>query len=94
MIIDTGMVVMAVAGLRNMDTPLDAYQVSKAAVVSLTRSLAEQLGPQGIRANTVCPGAILTPMTEPLYTESPDRRASMEARTRSLEGHSPRSASD
>ncbi|MGH3277076.1 MAG: SDR family NAD(P)-dependent oxidoreductase, partial [Streptosporangiaceae bacterium] len=58
-----------------------AYQVSKAAVVSLTRSLAEQLGPEGIRANTVCPGAILTPMTERLYTESPDRRASMEART-------------
>ena len=48
--------VASIAGLRNMDSPLDAYQVSKAAVVSLTRSLALQLAPEGIRANTVCPG--------------------------------------
>jgi NAD(P)-dependent dehydrogenase (short-subunit alcohol dehydrogenase family) len=73
--------IASIAGLRNMDSPLDAYQVSKAAVVSLSRSLAEQLGPEGIRCNTVCPGAILTPMTEPLYAEAPQRRASMEART-------------
>jgi NAD(P)-dependent dehydrogenase (short-subunit alcohol dehydrogenase family) len=73
--------IASMAGLRNMDSPLDAYQVSKAAVVSLSRSLAEQLGPEGIRCNTVCPGAILTPMTEPLYAEAPQRRASMEART-------------
>jgi NAD(P)-dependent dehydrogenase (short-subunit alcohol dehydrogenase family) len=73
--------IASIAGLRNMDSPLDAYQVSKAAVVSLSRSLAEQLGPEGIRCNTVCPGAILTPLTEPLYTEAPQRRAAMEART-------------
>lgn len=73
--------IASIAGLRNMDSPLDAYQVSKAAVVSLSRSVAEQLGPEGIRCNTVCPGAILTPMTEPLYAEAPQRRASMEART-------------
>ncbi len=64
-----------------MDSPLDAYQVSKAALVSLTRSLALQLAPEGIRANTVCPGAILTPMIEPLYRESPARRTNMEERT-------------
>ncbi len=73
--------IASIAGLRNMDSPLDAYQVSKAAVVSLSRSLAEQLGPEGIRCNTVCPGAILTPMTEPLYAQAPQRRAAMEART-------------
>jgi NAD(P)-dependent dehydrogenase (short-subunit alcohol dehydrogenase family) len=64
-----------------MDAPLDAYQVSKAAVVSLSRSLALQLGPEGIRVNTVCPGAILTPMIEPLYTHDPARRTNMEQRT-------------
>lgn len=73
--------VASIAGLRNMDSPLDAYQVSKAAVVSLTRSLALQLAPEGIRANTVCPGAILTPMIEPLYLENPARRTNMEERT-------------
>ena len=71
--------VASIAGLRGMDSPLDAYQVSKAAVVSLTRSIALQLGPEGIRCNTVCPGAILTPMIAPLYTEDPERRARMEA---------------
>ncbi len=73
--------VASTAGLRGMDSPLDAYQVSKAAVVSLSQSLALQLGPEGIRCNTVCPGAILTPMIEPLYQENPDRRTNMEQRT-------------
>lgn len=69
------------AGLRGMDSPLDAYQVSKAAVVSLSRALALQLGPEGIRCNTVCPGAILTPMIDYLYERSPERRTDMENRT-------------
>lgn len=73
--------VASTAGVRGMDAPLDAYQVSKAAVVSLSRSLALQLGPEGIRVNTVCPGAILTPMIEPLYRENPARRTNMEERT-------------
>jgi NAD(P)-dependent dehydrogenase (short-subunit alcohol dehydrogenase family) len=73
--------VASTAGIRGMDSPLDAYQVSKAAVVSLSRSLALQLGPDGIRVNTVCPGAILTPMIEPLYEENPARRTNMEERT-------------
>ncbi len=73
--------VASTAGVRGMDDPLDAYQVSKAAAVSLSHSLALQLGPEGIRVNTVCPGAILTPMIEPLYRENPVRRHNMEQRT-------------
>lgn len=73
--------VASTAGIRGMDSPLDAYQVSKAAVVSLTRALALQLAPEGIRVNTVCPGAILTPMIDYLYVNNPARRADMESRT-------------
>ena len=73
--------VASIAGLRGMDSPMDAYQISKAAVVSLSRSIALQLGPEGIRSNTVCPGAILTPMVAPLYDESPERRVRMEQKT-------------
>lgn len=73
--------VASTAGVRGMDSPLDAYQVSKAAVVSLSRSLAIHLGPEGIRVNTVCPGAILTPMIAPLYEQNPARRTNMEERT-------------
>jgi NAD(P)-dependent dehydrogenase (short-subunit alcohol dehydrogenase family) len=49
-----------------------AYGASKAGVVSLTRSLALQVGPQGIRVNAVCPGFILTPPNEYILDEAPD----------------------
>jgi NAD(P)-dependent dehydrogenase (short-subunit alcohol dehydrogenase family) len=42
--------------------PQDAYTASKGAVLSLTRSLAVQFGPQGVRANAICPGPVETPM--------------------------------
>jgi NAD(P)-dependent dehydrogenase (short-subunit alcohol dehydrogenase family) len=73
--------IASVAGLRGMDSPLDAYQVSKAAVVSLTRAVALRLASEGIRCNALCPGAILTPMIAPLYERSPQRRSDMEGRT-------------
>lgn len=38
------------------------YAASKAAVVSLTQTLAVELGPYGITANSVCPGFVLTDM--------------------------------
>lgn len=41
-----------------------AYSASKAAVVSLSKSLALDFGHLGIRVNAVCPGEILTPMVE------------------------------
>lgn len=40
-----------------------AYTASKAAVAGMTRSLAVQFGPEGIRSNAVCPGPIRTPMS-------------------------------
>jgi len=37
-----------------------AYATSKAAVMTFTRSMAKELGPQGIRVNALCPGVIST----------------------------------
>ena len=37
-----------------------AYSASKHAIVGLTRSLALELGPRGIRVNAVCPGWVRT----------------------------------
>lgn len=53
--------------------PQDAYTASKGAVLSLTRSLAVQYGRHGIRANAICPGPILTPMTEQLFPNEEER---------------------
>ena len=41
------------------------YAASKAGVISLTKSLAKNAGPFGIRVNVVNPGIIDTPMTQP-----------------------------
>jgi NAD(P)-dependent dehydrogenase (short-subunit alcohol dehydrogenase family) len=77
--------VASVVGLRCMENievggPADAYQVSKAALISLSRSMALQYAHEGIRSNTVCPGAIVTPMTQDIY-QHPERVDAMSART-------------
>jgi NAD(P)-dependent dehydrogenase (short-subunit alcohol dehydrogenase family) len=43
---------------------IPAYCASKAGLLGLTRSMAAQLGPLGIRINAVCPGFIQTPMLQ------------------------------
>jgi NAD(P)-dependent dehydrogenase (short-subunit alcohol dehydrogenase family) len=41
------------------------YNASKAALISLTKSMSVELAPSGILVNTVAPGWVLTPLTEP-----------------------------
>jgi NAD(P)-dependent dehydrogenase (short-subunit alcohol dehydrogenase family) len=53
--------------------PQDAYTMTKGAVLSLTRSLAVQLGPKGIRANAICPGPIETPLLRELLKDEEAR---------------------
>ena len=47
---------------------LSAYCASKAAVISFTQSLAEELGPAGVAVNALCPGFIKTAMWTDVLT--------------------------
>ncbi len=42
--------------------PQDAYTASKGAVLALTRSLAVQFAPRGVRSNAISPGPVETPL--------------------------------
>ena len=54
--------VASFVALVGCSVPQDAYTASKGAVIALTKSLAIQFRPQGIRSNAICPGPIETPM--------------------------------
>jgi NAD(P)-dependent dehydrogenase (short-subunit alcohol dehydrogenase family) len=55
-----------------------AYNASKGGLVNLTRSLAVELAPDGIRVNCLCPGWIDTPFNDPFWSHAgPDARASI-----------------
>lgn len=49
---------------------LGAYSPAKAALVMLCRQLAQEWAPEGIRVNTVSPGLIRTPLSEPIYQDA------------------------
>jgi NAD(P)-dependent dehydrogenase (short-subunit alcohol dehydrogenase family) len=56
----------SVAGLRS-GAGGAAYSASKAGVINLVQTAAQQLSGSGIRVNAICPGLIETGMTKPMY---------------------------
>ncbi len=70
--------VTSIAGSRVHPFAGSAYGTSKAALAALTREMAADFGPHGVRVNAIAPGeiytSILSPGTEDLITEIPLRR--------------------
>lgn len=58
--------------------PQDGYAASKGAISSLTRSMAVQLGPKGIRVNGMAPGPVLTAHVEQFFPDPEARRIRLE----------------
>ena len=54
--------------------PQDAYTASKGGVIALTKSLAVQFGPKGIRTNAICPGPIETPLLTSWLLANPEAK--------------------
>jgi NAD(P)-dependent dehydrogenase (short-subunit alcohol dehydrogenase family) len=55
-------------------TELALYMMAKAAIEGMTRALARELGKDGIRVNTVIPGAVVTPRQKALW-HNPEEEA-------------------
>ena len=56
-------ILSSIAGLA-AGTEMCGYVTSKHAAIGLTRSLARDFGPHGVRVNAVCPGWVRTPMAD------------------------------
>lgn len=58
---------------------LGAYSPAKAALVMLCRQLAQEWAADGVRVNSVSPGLIRTPLTEPIYRDEDLLRQRLQA---------------
>ena len=70
--------ISSTAGVRHMGTKYCSYTATKAAIIQLTREIAMNYARSGIRANTIIPGVIHTPLVDQFYGGySPEERERM-----------------
>lgn len=62
----------------NHPQPQTPYNISKAGVIHLAKSLASEWAPFGIRVNSLSPGYILTPLTRAILERDPELKAKWE----------------
>lgn len=68
---DGGVIIQLASVFGLMGVPNSSiYSATKAAVVGLTRNMAADYGPYGIRVNAIAPGMILTPINEDRFRSS------------------------
>ncbi len=72
--------VSSIASLRWSQMQFLSYNVSKAALNRMTRVIARQYAPQGVRCNVILPGLIDTPHAAALFETEAEREAGRKAR--------------
>jgi len=81
-IADGGAIVCASTGLARFAIPgYSAYASMKGSIEVLVRYLAKELGPRGIRANVVAPGAIETDFTKGAFEQHPEIKGFLASQT-------------
>ncbi|WP_375425008.1 SDR family NAD(P)-dependent oxidoreductase [uncultured Friedmanniella sp.] len=63
---------------------MPAYHATKAGLLGLVRSLADELGPSGVTVNAVCPGWVDTPFNDAYWSHQTDPAAAVTALTNSI----------
>jgi NAD(P)-dependent dehydrogenase (short-subunit alcohol dehydrogenase family) len=58
-----------------------SYSASKTAIEGITRAMAVELSPKGIRVNAIAPGFIYSEMTDKALNSDPERKAKVFSRT-------------
>ena len=58
-----------------------AYTASKSAIEGMTRALAVEWSPNGVRVNCIAPGFIITTMSSRAFNSDPERKAKVLSRT-------------
>jgi len=66
-----GVINIASIGGLSVEVAIGHYNVTKAALIHLTRSLAKELAP-GVRVNAICPGLVKTDMARALWESNED----------------------
>ena len=64
----------SIAGRGFKDTSNAVYAASKGAVISMTRTGAQQLGQHNINVNAICPGVTVTPLVENMLGQLSERK--------------------
>ena len=70
--------ITSIAGLRPQNHGM-LYSMTKAALIMMTKSYALELGPKGVRVNSIAPGIIQTVLSEYYWKDEAKLKAMMDA---------------
>jgi len=81
----SGVIINTASELALVGQPLyGAYCATKGAILAFTRTLALECAPQGIRANAICPGPVVTPLLQVEFDLAADPAAEAAAAAKDL----------